>query len=38
MLLKDQRTTPLETAIYWTEYVLRHNGAYHLQTPARNLS
>ncbi|XP_058824919.1 UDP-glucosyltransferase 2 [Topomyia yanbarensis] len=38
MLLKDQRTTPLETAIYWTEYVLRHNGAYHLQTPARNLT
>ncbi|XP_053694505.1 UDP-glucosyltransferase 2 [Sabethes cyaneus] len=38
MLLKDQRTTPLETAIYWTEYVLRHNGAYHLQTPARNMT
>ncbi|XP_058446067.1 UDP-glucosyltransferase 2 [Malaya genurostris] len=38
MLLRDQRTTPLETAIYWTEYVLRHNGAYHLQTPARNLT
>ncbi|XP_055603712.1 UDP-glucosyltransferase 2 [Uranotaenia lowii] len=38
LLLKDQRSTPLETAIYWTEYVLRHNGAYHLQTPARNLS
>ncbi|XP_062715307.1 UDP-glucosyltransferase 2 isoform X2 [Aedes albopictus] len=37
-LLKDTRTTPLETAVYWTEYVLRHNGAYHLQTPARNLS
>lgn len=36
--LKDQRTTPLETAIYWTEYVLRHDGAYHLQSPARHLS
>ncbi|XP_039437826.1 UDP-glucosyltransferase 2 [Culex pipiens pallens] len=38
MLLKDQRNTPLETAIYWTEYVIRHNGAYHLQSPARNLT
>ncbi|XP_017468663.1 PREDICTED: 2-hydroxyacylsphingosine 1-beta-galactosyltransferase [Rhagoletis zephyria] len=37
-LLTDQRTTPLETSIYWTEYVLRHKGAYHLQSPARNLS
>lgn len=34
--LLDQRTTPLDTAIYWTEYVLRHNGAYHLQAPSRN--
>uniref|UniRef100_A0A4Y0ATD9 UDP-glucuronosyltransferase n=2 Tax=Anopheles funestus TaxID=62324 RepID=A0A4Y0ATD9_ANOFN len=38
ILLKDQRSTPLETAIYWTEYVIRHNGAYHLQSPARNLN
>ncbi|XP_055311033.1 UDP-glucosyltransferase 2 [Sitodiplosis mosellana] len=36
--LLDQRTTPLDTAIYWTEYVLRHNGAYHLQSPSRNYS
>ncbi|XP_023180070.2 2-hydroxyacylsphingosine 1-beta-galactosyltransferase [Drosophila hydei] len=36
-LLLDQRSTALDTAIYWTEYVLRHNGAYHLQTPARNM-
>lgn len=34
--LLDQRTTPLDTAIHWTEYVLRHNGAYHLQAPSRN--
>ncbi|XP_052864670.1 UDP-glucosyltransferase 2 [Anopheles cruzii] len=38
MLLKDQRSTPLETAVYWTEYVIRHNGAYHLQSPSRNLN
>ncbi|CRK91551.1 CLUMA_CG005208, isoform A [Clunio marinus] len=34
-LLRDQKTSPLETAIYWTEYVIRHEGAYHLQTPGR---
>ncbi|XP_002061112.3 2-hydroxyacylsphingosine 1-beta-galactosyltransferase [Drosophila willistoni] len=37
-LLLDQRSTAMETAIYWTEYVLRHKGAYHLQAQARNLS
>uniref|UniRef100_A0A1I8NYU4 UDP-glucuronosyltransferase n=1 Tax=Stomoxys calcitrans TaxID=35570 RepID=A0A1I8NYU4_STOCA len=37
-LLLDQRTTPLETSVYWTEYVLRHKGAYHLQSPARNMN
>ncbi|XP_017840719.1 2-hydroxyacylsphingosine 1-beta-galactosyltransferase [Drosophila busckii] len=37
-LLLDQKSTALQTAIYWTEYVLRHNGAYHLQSPARNMS
>ncbi|KAI9583256.1 UDP-glucosyltransferase 2 [Glossina fuscipes] len=37
-LLLDQRISPLETSIYWTEYVLRHKGAYHLQSPARNMS
>nr|XP_044248698.1 UDP-glycosyltransferase UGT5 isoform X3 [Drosophila takahashii] len=37
-LLLDQRSTALDTAVYWTEYVLRHNGAYHLQTPSRNMT
>ncbi|XP_044313428.1 UDP-glucuronosyltransferase 2C1 isoform X1 [Drosophila rhopaloa] len=37
-LLLDQRSTALETAIYWTEYVLRHKGAYHLQAPSRNMT
>lgn len=36
-LLRDQSETPLEKAIYWTEYVLRHNGAYHLQSPAKDM-
>nr|AYC63264.1 UDP-glycosyltransferase 50D2 [Holotrichia parallela] len=37
-LLKDQKETPLERAIYWTEYVLRHKGAEHLLSPSRNLN
>ncbi|XP_039501343.2 UDP-glucosyltransferase 2 [Drosophila santomea] len=37
-LFLDQRSTALDTAIYWTEYVLRHNGAYHLQSPSRNMT
>lgn len=37
-LLRDQKETPLEKAIYWTEYVLRHRGAAHMQSPAKNMS
>ena len=37
-LLRDQPEHPLDRAIYWTEYVLRHKGAYHLQSPAREYS
>lgn len=36
-LLRDQKETPLEKAVYWTEYVLRHKGARHLQSPARDM-
>ncbi|XP_072386200.1 UDP-glucosyltransferase 2 isoform X1 [Diabrotica undecimpunctata] len=36
-LLRDQPETPLQKAVYWTEYVIRHDGAKHLQSPARNL-
>nr|XP_023022084.1 UDP-glucuronosyltransferase 2C1-like [Leptinotarsa decemlineata]XP_023022085.1 UDP-glucuronosyltransferase 2C1-like [Leptinotarsa decemlineata] len=36
-LLLDQPVTPLQRAVYWTEYVLRHRGAKHLQSPSRNL-
>ncbi|KAI8432034.1 hypothetical protein MSG28_004553 [Choristoneura fumiferana] len=38
MLLRDQKETPLERAVYWTEYVIRHKGAYHLQSPAKDLN
>ncbi|XP_047998048.1 UDP-glucosyltransferase 2 [Leguminivora glycinivorella] len=37
-LLRDQKETPLERAVYWTEYVIRHKGAYHLQSPAKDLN
>ncbi|XP_060807676.1 UDP-glucosyltransferase 2 [Amyelois transitella] len=35
-LMYDQPQTPLEKAVWWTEYVLRHGGR-HLRSPAANL-
>lgn len=35
---RDQPIDPLEKAIYWTEYVLRHQGAEFLQSPAKFLN
>lgn len=37
-LYRDQKDTPLERAIWWTEYVLRHKGAPHLRSASRDLS
>ncbi|XP_012259384.2 UDP-glycosyltransferase UGT5-like isoform X1 [Athalia rosae] len=37
-LLTDQPDTPLDRAVWWTEYVIRHKGAYHLRPKARFLS
>ncbi|XP_054271708.1 UDP-glycosyltransferase UGT4-like [Macrosteles quadrilineatus] len=31
-VLKDQPMRPLDTAVFWTEYVIRHRGATHLQS------
>ncbi|ODM90250.1 2-hydroxyacylsphingosine 1-beta-galactosyltransferase [Orchesella cincta] len=36
-LVKDLPQTPLEKAVYWAEYVLRHKGAPHLRSAARDL-
>ncbi|XP_063223032.1 UDP-glycosyltransferase UGT5-like [Bacillus rossius redtenbacheri] len=33
-IVNDQQTTPMERAVWWTEYVLRHKGAQHLRTAA----
>ncbi|XP_067640004.1 UDP-glycosyltransferase UGT5-like [Eurosta solidaginis] len=34
----DRPMSALDTAIYWTEYVLRHKGAPHLRVKARKLN
>ena len=36
-IMKDQPMTAKEEVVFWTEYVLRHNGAKHLVSPARYL-
>ena len=35
---KDRPMTPEQSIVYWTEYVIRHNGASHLISPATRLS
>ncbi|XP_049768134.1 UDP-glycosyltransferase UGT5-like [Schistocerca cancellata] len=37
-IFHDRPIKPLEEAVYWTEYVLRHNGAHHLRSAALDLS
>ena len=34
---RDRPLAPLETAIYWIQYVIRHNGARHLRSAAVDL-
>lgn len=35
---RDQMKSPLETAIYWVEYVARHKGAPHMHSASLNMS
>ncbi|KAF2348105.1 UDP-glucuronosyl/UDP-glucosyltransferase, partial [Trinorchestia longiramus] len=35
---RDQPETPLDRAVYWTEYVARYRGAPHLQSPTKKMS
>ncbi|XP_069950945.1 UDP-glycosyltransferase UGT5 [Cherax quadricarinatus] len=35
---RDRPQEPLETAVFWTEYVARHRGAPRLRSPAADLS
>ncbi|CAH0598246.1 unnamed protein product [Chrysodeixis includens] len=37
-VMRDEVQSPLERAVWWTEYVLRHGGAKHLRSPAANIS
>lgn len=37
-LYKDRPEHPLDTAIYWVEYVIRHKGAKHMQSQAVHLN
>ncbi|CAK1589580.1 unnamed protein product [Parnassius mnemosyne] len=37
-LMQDQPQKPLDRALWWIEYVLRHGGAKHLRAPAANIS
>ncbi|KAB0798219.1 hypothetical protein PPYR_09212 [Photinus pyralis] len=37
-IMHDQPLPPLERAIFWIEYVLRHNGAPHLRCSALDLA
>ncbi|CAG9768050.1 unnamed protein product [Ceutorhynchus assimilis] len=34
---RDRPLSAMDTAIYWIEYVIRHQGAPHLQSPIKNL-
>lgn len=37
-LYKDRPEHPLDTAAFWIEYVIRHNGAEHMKSPAIHLN
>lgn len=36
-IVKDEIQSPVERAIWWTNYVLRHGGAKHLRPPTANI-
>jgi glucuronosyltransferase len=37
-LFRDRPQNALETAVFWTEYVIRHRGAKHLHYPGAELN
>lgn len=38
MIMKDQIVTPRDKLKFWIDYVIRHEGAYHLQVAGINLN
>lgn len=36
--MRDQPLSPIDTAIYWIEYVVRHRGAHHFRSAALDLT
>jgi glucuronosyltransferase len=36
-IFKDQPESPLDRAVFWAEFVVRHNGAAHLRSGSRDL-
>lgn len=37
-LHKDRLIDPLDLSVYWTEFVMKHKGAKHLKSAARDLN
>ena len=37
-IYRDQPLTPLQQAVFWTEYVIRHKGAPHMRSAALDLA
>ena len=37
-VFRDQYGTPLDRAVFWTEYIMRHKGAPHLRSAGRDLN
>jgi len=38
LVYKDQPMKPLDRAVYWVEYVIRHGGAGHLKSDSIGLN
>ncbi|XP_076042879.1 UDP-glycosyltransferase UGT5-like [Oratosquilla oratoria] len=38
LILRDQKATPIDRAVWWTEYVIRHRGAPALRSTGADLS
>jgi UDP:flavonoid glycosyltransferase YjiC (YdhE family) len=37
-IMRDRPLKPVESALYWIEYVIRHQGAHHLRYPGMDLT